>query len=49
MLKCPRCHRITAPHEPTGQLVVYKKLSKGRDIISSTPVCMNCNGEKYGN
>ena len=48
-MKCKRCHRITAPKESTGQFVTYRKLEKGRDIISSIKVCINCNGEKYGN
>jgi len=48
-LKCPKCRRITPPGEPTGQFVTYKKLEKGRDIISAVNVCINCRGEKYGN
>lgn len=47
MLKCPKCKRITEKSEPTGTLRLIENLKpKGKRIISSKMVCMDCSGEK---
>jgi len=50
MLKCPLCRRQTEPREVTGKFntMVYidpQNVTRGKRIVKSNIVCMNCNGE----
>lgn len=46
MIKCPMCKRITEKGEPTGTFRLMENLEKGKRIVSSQRVCINCMGEK---
>ncbi len=47
MIKCKKCKRQTEVQESTATLDIIEKLDpKGKRIVSSEIVCMDCRGEK---
>jgi len=49
MIRCKKCKRQTETGESTGSLDIIEYLDpKGKRIISSQIVCIDCSGEKEG-